>query len=242
MQEISVRDQLKKLVELQHIDSEIFNIQHQLKEKPALVEELKNQFESTKVRLTGLQEKAKQVEVTRKGFETDLKSKEDDIAKANTVLNTLKTNKEYQAKQTEIESIKADMSLIEEDILNSYDETDVFKDEIAEEQKKVVEEEKIFLAKKNEVNEDVKVLEDRAKVCDAQKKDTASSIDKSYLSLYERIQGNKEDGLAIVQLLNNSCLGCNINVTQQQINAAKMSGDLVFCEMCARILYIEDEF
>lgn len=241
MPEISIKDQIKKLVELQKIDSEIHEYKVQLKEKPALVEELKNQFESTKQHLNELEEKQKHIEVERKAKEVDLQKKDDDVSKANADLSALKTNKEYKAKLSEIESIKADKSIIEEEILKSYDDSDEVKDNITKEQEKVAEEEKKFLDKKKEVEDDVKVLEDRVKVLESQKNQVSSDVDSSFKTKYERIVENKEDGLAIVPVIGSSCGGCHMNVMPQQINALKMNSELVVCEICARILYIEDD-
>jgi len=55
-----------------------------------------------------------------------------------------------------------------------------------------------------------------------------------------RILENKQ-GLALVPVVGSSCGGCHMNVTPQQRNAIKMNEELVFCEMCARILYLEDD-
>jgi len=42
--QISIKDQIKKLVDLQKIDAEIYNVNTGLTEKPALIEELKGKF------------------------------------------------------------------------------------------------------------------------------------------------------------------------------------------------------
>ena len=151
MTQISIKDQIKKLVDLQKIDAEIYNVQAGLTEKPALIEESKKKFESVKANLNQLEEKFKGIQLKRKGLELEMKSKEDDIVKANTQLTQLKTNKEYQIKLNEIASIKADKSIIEEKILLSYDEADAVQGEIAKEKVVVEAQEKRYLARKKEI-------------------------------------------------------------------------------------------
>ncbi len=241
MPEISVRDQMKKIIELQKIDGEIHNLKVELQEKPAVLERLREEFESRKEALKELEEKSKAIQVDRKEKELALKTQEDEIAKANAQLSQIKTNKEYTAKISEIEHIKADQSIIEEKILTSYDEGDSIKAEIEKEQVKVDEEEKKYLAKKKETEDDIKVVEDRIKVLDSQRQQSTPGVDPSYLSRYERILRHK-DGIAVVPVQEgSSCGGCFMNITPQQLNEIKMYEELVECEMCSRILYLEDD-
>src|SRR5690348_14329108 len=78
----NLKDQLKKLIELQVMDEEIFRFRRELREKPAELEALKAEFESKKSTLKILEEKLKAVQVTQKELELDLKVKEEGIAKA----------------------------------------------------------------------------------------------------------------------------------------------------------------
>ena len=240
MPDLSVKDQIKKIVALQKIDSEIYTLNTQLKEKPAVLEQLKSEFELHKEALTALEEKLKAIQVDRKAKELELKTQEDEVAKANAQLSQIKTNKEYSAKITEIEHIKADQSIFEEKILISFDESDVVTSEVEKEKVKVSEEEKNYLAKKKETEDDIRVIEDRVKVLQSQHEQATPGISNAYLSRYERILKHK-DGLALVPVDGGSCGGCNINVTPQQVNEIKMNDQLVECVMCSRILYLEDD-
>lgn len=241
MPDLSVKDQIKKIVALQKIDSEIYTLNTQLKEKPAVLEQLKSEFELHKEALTALEEKLKAIQVDRKAKELELKTQEDEAAKANAQLSQIKTNKEYSAKITEIEYIKADQSIFEEKILISFEESDVVTSEIEKEKVKVSEEEKNYLAKKKETEDDIGVIEDRVKVLQSQHEQATPGISNEYLSRYERILKHK-DGLALVPVDGGSCGGCNMNVTPQQVNEIKMNDQLVICEMCSRILYLEGDY
>lgn len=240
MTQVSVKDQIKRLVDLQKIDAEIYNLQTGLTGKPAFIEELKKKFESTKAHLNQLEEKLKGIQLKRKEFELELKTKEGDITKANTQLSQLKTNKEYQAKLTEIASVTADKSIVEEKILLSYDEADMIQAEISKEKNVVGAEEKQYLTRKREVEDEMKLMEDRVKVLESQRNQLLPGVDKGSLSRYEKVLAHK-NGLAIVPIRESSCGGCYMNVTQQTINAVKMHDQLIECEICQRILYIEDD-
>lgn len=240
MAQVSVKDQVKKLVELQAIDAEIYRFKKSLEEKPVFIEELKQKFEGQKASLKTLEDRLKTLQLNHKTQEIELQSKEGDITKTNAQLSQLKTNKEYQAKLTEIEGIKADMSIVEEKILLMYDEIDAAKAAIAKEKNVLAEEEKKFLSQKKEIEESIREIEEKVKILDMKRHQILPEVDKGSLSRYERILQNKK-GLAIVPVKGNSCGGCFMNVPDQVINDIKMHDRLILCEMCARILYLEDD-
>lgn len=240
MASLSVKDQIRKIVELQKIDGELYHLRGALRDKPLVLEQLRAEFERYKGSLTELEEKLKVVQMARREKELELKAKEDELARAKVQLSQIKTNKEYTAKISEIEHIKADKAVIEEKILVSYDESDAVHMEIEREKAKVADREKDYLAKKKEIEADVKLIEDRLKVLDGQRRQASPGIDPASLDRYERILKHK-DGVAVVAVHGNTCGGCFMNITPQQLNAIKMYDHLVECEMCSRILYLEDD-
>jgi predicted nucleic acid-binding Zn-ribbon protein len=236
----NLKDQIRKLVELQVMDEEIFRFKRELREKPAELEALKAEFESKKVKLKGLEEKLRSIQVVQKESELDLKAKEDGIAKADASLSLLKTNKEYQARLLEIENMKADRSIIEEKILLGYDEVDSARKAVESEKSAVIQYEKEFNARKKQVDDDVVVIADQLKVKESQRVRIVPEVRPDYLSRYERILNNK-DGLGIVKVVDHSCGGCFMHLTEQVMNELKKHEQIISCDQCARILYLADE-
>ncbi|NLE64363.1 MAG: hypothetical protein GX606_00375 [Elusimicrobia bacterium] len=236
----NVRETLKKLVAIQEVDEVLYEHRRQIKEKPVELNELKAKFDKKKTRLTQLQTRAQELELSRKAKELDLKSKEADIIKADGTLMTLKTNKEYQAKLFEIENLKADKSILEEEILKMMDETETLAQEVTKEQAVVAEEEKGYLAEKAKVDAAIAEIEDGMQSFEAKRRELVQDVDKEALAIYQRIVENRE-GVALVPVVGSSCGGCFMNVPPQVINRLKMHEELVRCEMCARLLYLKEE-
>mgnify|MGYP001599592758 FL=1 len=139
----------------------------------------------------------------------------------------------------EIRSVKADVSVIEDKILEIFDQLDKVKLEIELEKQNFEKEEKIFNEDKRKIENRVKEIDDLLIQLEAQRKLFTPEISPKILSQYERILCNR-DGLAIVKVENESCQGCNMLVTPQVINLIKMYEHIVVCEMCSRILYINE--
>ena len=236
----SLKDQLRKLVELQAMDVDVYALKNALRDRPAEIEQLKVEFEAKKLRLKQLEEKLKSIQVVQKDLDNDLKSQEAAIAKADASLAMLKTNKEYQARLLEIEGLKADKSIVEEKILLGFDEVDAARKALENERAVVAQYEKDFLAKKKEVEDAVLVMQDQLKVKESQRLRITPDVRPDLLGRYERIVRNKE-GLGIVQVNDHSCTGCHMHVTDQLLNQIKMYDQLICCDACARILYLADE-
>jgi len=237
--EISVKDQLKKLIELQKIDSEIYSLSGDLKEKPLIIEELKSQFEESKGRLNELENNLKELQVNRKAHELDLKAKEDDITKANAVLMTLKTNKEYTALQSEINNLKADNSVLEEEILKFLEEGQAHKTKVDEANAALQKAEAEFKEKEAVLLSEKQTCETEVAKCKIQKSELVKSVEPEILSMYERIL-EKRHGIALVPAVDGSCSACGMLLRAQTLDQLHMEDQTVVCEKCSRILYLQE--
>lgn len=236
---VDLKSQLSSLIRLQTIDSEIYSLRYEKQAKPEEIKILEAKFEGEKQRLSSIEKKSVDLQKERKEKELDLSSKEENIKKLQIQLYSLKTNKEYQAMLQQIQDIKADASVIEDKILEILEKIDAVKVELEQEQAKLKEDEKTFLGEKKRIEVKIKEIDDRLAQLEAQRKQVLPEIEPKILLQYERILNNR-DGLAIVSVKNNSCGGCNMFVPAQVINLIKMYERIVTCEVCNRILYIEE--
>ncbi|MDD5438580.1 MAG: C4-type zinc ribbon domain-containing protein [Candidatus Omnitrophica bacterium] len=236
MSTINYTDEIKKLVELQTIDKEIFTINRDLDMVPeetaaldAAIKEKENLYKAEEERL-------KKFQLKRKEKEMELGSKEEAIKKQQNQLFQLKTNQEYSALQKEIDSQKADKSVLEEEILLLFD--DIEKAEKAlNAQKTLFQQEKNKIeAQKKAIQEKKIVLEQEVKKYEGQRLEFIKGVNNDVLTKYERILHAK-DGSAIVPVMGDACGGCNMNLPPQVVNEARLKVSLVICGNCSRILY-----
>jgi predicted nucleic acid-binding Zn-ribbon protein len=237
---VDLKSQINGLVKLQSIDSEIYALRAEKDTKPLEAKALETSFEEKKQHLAELEKKSLDLQKKRKDAELELGSKEEATKKLQTQLYSLKTNKEYQVMLQQIQDAKADSSVIEDKILELFEQADKIKTETEKEKQRLKEEEKVFNEQKKKIEERIKEIDDRLAQLEVQRKQALPEIDPKILSQYERILFNR-DGLAIVSVKDNSCAGCNMFVPPQVINLIKMYERIVTCEICNRILYINEE-
>ncbi|MDD2679231.1 MAG: C4-type zinc ribbon domain-containing protein [Candidatus Omnitrophica bacterium] len=230
---------MSSLIKLQTLDSEIYALRSEKSAKPDEIKAIEASFEAKKAHLAELEKTLLELQKQRKDKELELGSKEEAAKKLQSQLYGLKTNKEYQTMLQQIQDAKADTSLIEDKVLELFDKADAAKGEVEKEKARLKEEEKVFLAEKKKIEDRVKEIDDRLSQLEAQRKQATPEIDPKILNQYERILGSR-DGLAIVIVKGNSCGGCNMFVPPQVINLIKMYEHIITCEMCNRILYIDE--
>jgi hypothetical protein len=236
---INFEEQIKLLVELQGLDTQIFKFEDELESIPRKISETEDHFKEKSANLKSLEDGVKSLQVKRKEREGDLQAKEDAVKKFQSQMYQVKTNKEYTAFQDEIARAKADGSLIEEDILKLFDQVDAENKKIAQEKDYLKKEEALFAEEKKKLNEDAGRIKIELEGLKAQRSALAGKVDQTLLPKYERIVSSK-DRLAVVRVAGNSCQGCFRIMPPQVINEIQMKSALIFCENCARILYIEE--
>ena len=236
---VNLEEQIKLLVELQYLDTHIFKLEDELESAPEKIKNLEDNFKEKAANLKKLEDDVKTLQLKRKEREGDLESKEGTIKKYQTQLYQIKTNKEYTALQEEIGRVRADNSLIEEDIIKILDQIDAENKKIAQEKEFLKQEEVRLNEEKVRLNEEAARAKTELEGVNLKRSELAAKVEKNILAKYERIIKSK-DGLAVVPVANDSCQGCFRIMPPQVINEIRMKTNLIFCENCARILYIEE--
>ena len=174
------------------------------------------------------------------GKELDLKTDEGEITKYNVQLNSIKTNKEYTALCTEIGSKKADMSILEDQILNTMSRLESVNEEYNKLQEDLRREEESLKDLIESVDADVKKIDIEIEKIQNDQQKYIDFLDENSLNHYNRLS-NIRGGKAVVAVIGNVCGGCSMNITAQTLNSLMGGKELVFCQSCSRILYLEEK-
>ncbi|MEA3488977.1 MAG: C4-type zinc ribbon domain-containing protein [Candidatus Omnitrophota bacterium] len=238
-EQVNIKEEIKKLIQVQELDAEIYDLSAEKGSFPGRLNEMDSSLEEKKGGMQDAEEELKKLQVSKSEKETDMQAKEEQINKHESELYQIKNNKEYKALQQEIDSIKADVSLLEEDIINLFDAIEAAQAK-CEQEKKIFEDEKQKVEKEKEtIKSEEKRLSERLNELTAKRKEFSGAVAPKVLQEYERILKSR-GRIAIVKVNGEFCGECNIHLRPQVINEAKMKKNLVFCENCVRILYDED--
>jgi len=234
-----IKEQIDFLIKLQVLDKELYLLGAEKKEIPEKIKAIDEALESKKIVIKNAENDLKALQVKLKDSEVDLQQKEEQVKKLDTQLYQLKSNKEYSAMLSEIAGVKADNSIIEEEIIKLMDNVETSKSKIMEEKGLFKKEETAAEKDKDIIKSRQREIDTRFSELSAQRQEAILDIEKQTLIRYEKVLKNK-DGLAIVPIERGACGGCHMNLPSQVVSEVKIREDIVACGNCSRILYIDD--
>lgn len=229
-------DDLDVLKQLQVVDGKLYYLRREMQELPKGLDQSQAKVTEQEVRLKTAEEQFKACQLSQKAKEGELQTREENIKKLQGQLFQVKTNKEYTAIQHEIDSLKTDNSLLEEEIIKLLDVVDEANRGRQEEQQRLAEVQKWLDSERARIEKAIADKRGQMEQLEEERGRMAPTVSARTLDWYERVLTNR-DGLALVPLENESCGGCHRRLPPQVINEVYLRSKLVSCENCNRILY-----
>ena len=235
-----MRDQLELLWELQKIDLDLKHIKEERERYPREIKKLDERMSIERERLQTEKGKVDLLEKERREKERQLSSSQEKIKKTEGRMSEVKTNKEYQALLTEIETIKGASSREEEEILQVLEEIDELKKDLSKREKEVAILLEKFEAEKKMIQErmaqDEIVWKEQMERREVLSKQIESKLNKLYNTLKE-----KRQGVGVVNVRQETCQGCFVHIPPQMFIEVQKNNEIIRCPNCNRILYFEGE-
>lgn len=232
-------DQIELLKQLQVLDGDLFRLRRQQEQKPQELEALRAQLAERETQVKAAEQRVKELQLAQKEKEIELQTCEANVRRLQSQLFQLKTNREYTTMQREIDTLKADNSLLEETILKTFDDLDETAKARQRAQQALEAAQARVKIERARIEQELAQLEEQLAALERQRKLLTPDVPPTALVTYERVLEIRE-GLALVPLLENSCGGCHRRLPPQVLNEVYLKAKLVTCEHCNRILYFDE--
>jgi predicted nucleic acid-binding Zn-ribbon protein len=196
---------------------------------------------------SALEAKKEEVQLTRVQFdrlELELKTRDETVAKLRASLNSAKTNKEYAAVLTQLNTTKADSSKIESQSLELLKDIEADETECNDIQKQI-DEQKETLEQTRKESEEL-ATKYQVGIDEIQKEwnELAKTIPDDAIDLFSRV-AETYDGQAVAEIEEQddrkglfSCGGCFMGITAESVNMLMTKDDIIRCPNCTRILVL----
>lgn len=234
--EIGVSEKLDALYKLQSIDSQIDKIRTIRGELPLEVQDLEDEI----VGLTTRAEKVKAELKEQENLTTEYKNK---IVECNSAIKkyteqqkNVRNNREFESLSKEIEFQTLEIQLCEKRIKENKFAVDNRKQILVEAEEKLAQRQADLDLKKSELNEIVAETEKDEQGLMKKSASARKNIDDRLLFAYDKLRSNAKNGLAVVQVVRDSCGGCFNSIPPQRQMEIEMRKKITICEHCGRIL------
>jgi len=228
-------EDLKTLVDLQRVDSELLALERAKGDLPKRVLELKSQLEQIAALRLQKAEALAKAQKDRRAAEGALQMAKERKKKYDEQLYSVRNNKEYDAVTAEIEMAVFDIDESETKILEAIEQEDGLKKEVAEQDERLAAAQSEFDAQQAILTARETETRSMTETLQAQRDALAVKLRRPILNAYQRILNGK-DGLAVVGVVRGSCVGCSTRIPPQRVMEIREMNQVRYCESCGRIL------
>jgi len=240
---------VKVLLDVQELDKEAIELNSALAQYPAIWEETKKKLQAKRDGIQRAEANLDRHQKERKRIEQKLRLFSDDLRKFEQQRQAIKTPKEYEAINKQVEGVKAKITQLEEQNLSliSRDEEVQNGVGLAKEEADKFE----AFAKQEKERIRVQFNDKKARIAnlESEKARVVAKIDPEVFALYERIN-KRHPGSAIVPvrssgegvMRHSSCTGCHFSLLPNVVVLVHRGETIVQCPNCGRILAYDEDY
>jgi predicted nucleic acid-binding Zn-ribbon protein len=237
---------LEALLHLQSIERQLTHVRGKLKTRKNAVAAQERRIDQIKTEFNALHDKAVDRRKDADRLELDLRTKEEQVTKLRTALNLAKTNKEYAAILTQINTYKADNAKVEEQVLKIMTEVEAINAQAEKISVQVEAEDKRLAEIGKASGAEIAKLTAMFDELTSQRATAAAAVPEEPLAAFERIaERNDGDAMAIIEVHGRKppydyvCGGCYMSLNAEHANALRTRDEIRNCDNCGRIHYLE---
>jgi len=233
-----VQVELEQLLILQDRAQKMRQMEAELRSLPLERKSLEDQSIAASASLEAIKDKGRQVEVQKKNLELDIATRSESIARLRTQQYETRKNDEFAAMGREIERYQKEISDLEDQELALMEQADLLKAQAATEEKTTSATKLSIAQQVADLESKQTILKGRLEELKKERDELASKVDEDLLDRFNRLFASKGDA-AVVALEHDVCTGCHMKITTQTAVRVKGGKEIVSCEQCGRILYLE---
>jgi len=230
-----VRDQFRLLFELQHVDDCLRVLALEEHTLPQRLQAYEAACTTARQQLAQQQAAIEHSERQQRVLDRELASHQEALRKTQSKAHEVKTNKEYSAVLTEIESGKQRLEALEDQLLALMEATD------QQRQAYRVQEQRVQAALQELAGQQRQLQQAQASLqrdmADEQesRQQTVATLDAKLYEQYQKMAA-QHGGRAVAQLQDGVCSGCHLKVQPQLISEIRLQTQLFTCPHCRLML------
>lgn len=232
--------ELETLFEAQKIETMIMEGEQKLLQAPKKLRQMEDQLTEVRDKIEKEKEIVEELEKERRKKEKELEGEKEKIKKLEVKLYDVKTNKEYQALLKEIESAKEANDRTEEDVLVLMDKVEDLKKDYETSQVELKRLEKESEIEKTEIQKETRSMDAVIAKLTTERDNLLSIVSENLRTTYNILR-EKRGGIAVSNVRNGVCLGCNMNIPPQLFIEVTKNKQLIQCPSCNRILFFRED-
>ncbi len=230
--------ELDKLIDLQKTDTNLRRLKRLIDTADERRAEIEQEFEEHASSIREVQNKRDTLNATRADLERQIAENKTYLERADRNLKHSQNQKEYETAMRETDALQKQIAAFETQIVEAMDELEGVEKDLSERAEEINTLDGKRAAAIGEF--EAALAKDKA----AFKSETAhratafATLPPRLASIYDRMAQRSRDGIAVAEVVNNSCSACYVLLRPQVQLNVKKGDEIITCENCTRILYI----
>jgi predicted nucleic acid-binding Zn-ribbon protein len=230
-----VRQQIALLEKLQNVDLKILESDNRLQKIPDDLNQVKVQMEELYEKIERDRTTLKEAEKWRVEHEKAIEMQQELLAKSKGKLASARNEREANAAQREIDTIRRALSEREEEAIHILEVVEQTGNSIAQKEEMYEKLQEAFKGMETDSRKQINAMEAEKKKLETERKNIARKIDKPISLMYEKIRSRRPN--AVVAAGRGTCGGCHMMLPPQIYNLIQRQDRILQCPSCFRIVY-----
>jgi predicted nucleic acid-binding Zn-ribbon protein len=232
-----MKEDLLKLLEAQDLDLEIDQLLLHKHEYPQQIEFLKKEMTDLHQSNEDLKAVIAETEESLRDTREEIQAEKENLGNKEKRLLETKTNKEYNAVQSEIEQARTRIDNLETEEVELFERLGALEPQQKEQQQKLEESTVANTARIEELEKTLGSIASDVRIREQRREAVLSGVNKRLLAMYLRLRKGRR-GIAVARVNKSkfSCTGCNKHLPPQKVMEVRRGNNLIACENCGRIL------
>lgn len=227
---------LEHLIHLQELDSAIERARRRIAEIPSVQQSLESRSTAAAAAVQAVKDRIAATSTTRREIEKEVAAVQTRLSKYKDQLMAVKTNKEYQAMQSEIATAEGLVRSHEDRLLDLMEVSEKESADLKAAEAAMKSEQAAIVTEQKALDGEKQTLETELQKLSAERTTLTSQISKEALAIFERA-GHGRKGIAVAEARDGLCTVCHVRLRPQVYNDVRRNAAIIQCESCTRILY-----
>ena len=227
---------LENLIKLQNIDQRLFEIKQLMGDLPMTVESQEKDLSDLQSINQLKKDRIEEIEKQLRHIERDLDDMTNKMQKHKDQLYLVKSNKEYDSLNSEIDHMKSIISENENKLLTFTEEKESLEDDCKINVNKIEELQSSLSLNKDELSSTMAETENEQNELEKKRSTLYKNIDSGKLDIYQRISKGR-DGVGMESIIGSACGGCYSQLPPQIVIEIKKNININTCPNCSMLLF-----
>jgi len=228
---------LQHLIELQNLETAIEEAKRRIAAHPQRLADADTRLAQAKEAVEAARARLKVSQEARREQEKEAATYQSRLSKFKDQLSAIKTNREYQAMQLEIETAQRDLGVVEERVIERMVEADGLNGEVKKAEQALAAQQKEVDAEKKTLAEELATVEVALKDATEQRAALVRSLPAPLVNLFEQVSRARKGVALALATRDGLCSACHVRLRPQVFQEVRRNDQIIQCGHCNRILY-----